>query len=309
MELYLPIAETTIRVEIMMLLGLGIGFMSGLFGIGGGFLMTPLLILFGVPPPFAIGTQANHMVASSFAGLLSHIRRHSVDFKIGLVMSIGSLVGTMIGIVIFQMLQRTGQLNIVIIISYVLLLTTIGSSMLLESSVSWTRRKKRKKRHQHYFVHNLPFKMRFAESGLYASALLPLFIGGVGGILVTVLGIGGGFLLVPAMIYIIGMRPSVVPGTSLLQLTIASAIATVVHALATQSVDAVLAITLICGGVFGALLGASCTSVVSPVWARTSLALVVLSTAAWLIFDMIIPPEQLYTIIDIRVTPDARFTP
>ena len=226
MQIYLPIAE--LSVDVFLLLGLGgmVGFLSGLFGVGGGFLMTPLLIFIGVPPPVAVATEANQIVASSVSGMLAHMMRQSVDFKMGGVLLAGGLIGSTAGVFLFKYLRAIGQIDLVISLSYVFFLGIIGLLMLLESARTAIKRRRgsaRGKLHKHTWIHGLPFKMRFRRSKLYISALLPISVGIIVGLLAAIMGVGGGFLMVPAMIYLIGMPTSVVIGTSLFQITFVTA--------------------------------------------------------------------------------------
>lgn len=299
MQVYLPIAEMAVPAESILLLGTVVGFLSGVFGVGGGFLATPFLIFMGIPPAIAVGTQANQLVAASLSGLLGYMRRGDVDFKMGGIMLSGSVVGSIIGVFIFRMLQHFGQIDIVIPVLYVLLLGTMGIMMLTES-VSTALLKKGKddvttRLHNHPFLLNLPYKMRFPRSRLYISALIPCTIGMVGGLLVSILGIGGGFLLVPAMIYILGMPTLLVAGTSLFQILVTTIIATVMHAMANHTVDLVLAFLLIVGGVVGAQIGARTAKRVRGVYARIFLAVLLLLVAMQLAGVLLIRPDEIYS--------------
>lgn len=299
MQIYLPIAEMAVPAESILLLGTVVGFLSGVFGVGGGFLATPFLIFMGIPPAIAVGTQANQLVAASMSGLLGHMRRGDVDFKMGGIMLSGSVIGSVVGIFLFRMLQHFGQIDIVIPVLYVLLLGTMGIMMLTES-VSAALLKKSKddvttRLHNHPFLLSLPYKMRFPRSRLYISALIPCAIGVVGGLLVSILGIGGGFLLVPAMIYILGMPTLLVAGTSLFQILITTVIATIMHAAANHTVDLMLAFTLIIGGVIGAQIGVRVAKRIRGVYARIFLAVLLLLVALQLAGGLLIRPDEIYS--------------
>lgn len=299
MQVYLPIAEMTVDVFVVLGMGGLVGFLSGLFGVGGGFLMTPMLIFIGVPPAVAVSTQANQLVAASLSGVLAHWRRSNVDVKLGLVMLAGGAVGTIIGVWLFSQLRRMGQIDIAISLSYVFFLGFIGAAMLIEAMRALLRKPlqaSRNKLHRHIWVHGLPFKMRFPRSRLYVSALLPLGIGAFGGVLVAIMGIGGGFLLVPAMIYLLGMPTALVAGTSLFQIIFTTAFATLLQAITNQTVDAVLALLLIVGGVLGAQAGAKVGVALRGEYARLLLGLLVVSVSARLAWDLVIPPADLYNI-------------
>ncbi len=299
MLVYLPIAEMVVPAEIILSLGVLVGFLSGVFGVGGGFLMTPLLIFMGLPPGVAVGTQANQLVAASLSGLLGHMKRGDVDFKIAGIMLCGSIVGSVLGVLIFGMLQHFGQIDIVIPILYILFLGTMGFMMLAESVSSLLKKthadENRTRLHNHPALANLPYKMRFPRSRLYISALIPCGIGFVGGLLVSILGIGGGFLLVPAMIYILGMPILLVAGTSLFQILITTMFATVMHAVVNQTVDLVLAFMLIIGGVVGAQIGVRVSRRVKGVYARVFLAILLLLVSVELAGELFIRPAELYS--------------
>ena len=298
MQIYLPIAE--ISVNVFVLLGLGglVGFLSGVFGVGGGFLMTPLLIFIGVPPPVAVATEANQIVASSVSGMLAHWRRMGVDFKMGLVLLSGGIAGSTAGVFLFTYLRQIGQIDLVISLAYVFFLGIIGLVMLLESVRTAVRRRggQRRKLHRHTFVHGLPFKMRFRRSKLYISALLPLSIGMVVGVLAAIMGVGGGFLMVPAMIYLIGMPTAVVIGTSLFQITFVTAYVTFLQAVNNQTVDIFLALLLMFGGVIGAQLGTRAGAKLKGEELRGMLALIVLAVCGKLLFDLVTTPDDLFSL-------------
>jgi len=300
MQVYLPIAE--ISVNALLILGLGglVGFLSGLFGVGGGFLMTPLLIFIGVPPAVAVGTQANQLVGASVSGVLAHWRRRNVDVKMGLVMLLGGGVGTVLGVWLFGWLQRLGHIDLVISLAYVFFLGMISSLMLWESVGAILRGRNaaaaRSKLHHHTWLHGLPFKMKFPRSRLYVSVLLPAGIGFVGGVLVAIMGIGGGFLLVPAMIYLLGMPTALVAGTSLFQIIFTTGIAAFMQASLNQTVDIVLAMLLLVGGVIGAQFGTRAGARLRGEQARALLAMMVLAVAVKLAIDLVMRPEDLYSI-------------
>lgn len=301
MQVYLPVAEMSIDAAAVLVLGSMVGFLSGLFGVGGGFLMTPLLIFLGVPPAVAVGTQANQLVGASVSGVIAHTRRGGVDFRMGGIMLIGGLVGSVLGVLLFGLLQRLGQIDLAISLMYVLVLGTVGGLMLVESVQAMLKRKRtgsaaRRRLHQHYWLHGLPWKMRFPKSRLYISALVPLAIGLLGGIIVAVMGVGGGFFMVPAMIYLVGMPTSVVPGTSLFQIIFVTAAVTVLQAVSNHTVDIVLAILLLVGGVVGAQYGSRFAGKLKGEQARALLALLVLMVALKLGFDLVVPPDQPFSL-------------
>jgi uncharacterized membrane protein YfcA len=280
-------------------MGALVGFLSGLFGVGGGFLMTPLLIFIGVPPAVAVGSQANQLVAASVSGVLAHWRRRNVDVKMGLVMLVGGGLGTVFGVWIFGLLQRIGQIDLAISLFYVLILGLVGGMMLVESARVLLRRRRtatRRKLHKHIWLHGLPFKMRFPRSKLYVSALVPVGIGLVGGILVAVMGTGGGFLLVPAMIYLLGMPTAVVAGTSLFQIIFTTAIATFLQAASNHTVDVMLALLLLIGGVVGAQFGTRAGGKLRGEQTRLLLSLLVVAVAGKLAIDLVLTPADLYSL-------------
>jgi uncharacterized membrane protein YfcA len=300
MQIYLPIAE--ISLDALLLLGLGglIGFLSGLFGVGGGFLMTPALIFIGVPPPVAVGTEANQIVASSVSGVLAHWQRGNVDIKMGVILLLGGLVGSTFGVWLFAILRSVGQIDLVIKLSYVTFLGIIGALMFVESLRALRRRRAtghgRAKLHRHTWVHGLPFKMRFRRSKLYISALLPLGVGFLVGILAAIMGVGGGFIMVPAMIYLLGMPTSVVVGTSLFQIIFVTANVTFLQAYANQTVDVVLALLLLGGAVIGAQIGAKASVMLRGEQLRILLAIMVLAVCAKLAYDLTVTPDDIYSL-------------
>ena len=288
------------HIGIIIGLGGGVGFLSGLFGVGGGFLMTPLLIFFGVPPVVAVATEANQIVASSVSGVLAHMRRSNVDFKMGTVLLVGGVIGSTLGVFLFAFLRELGQIDLVIKLSYVVLLGIVGSLMLVESVRAILRTRKpgaaRGKLHQHNWLHGLPFKMRFRRSKLYISALLPLAIGAFVGVLAAIMGVGGGFIMVPAMIYILGMPTAVVVGTSLFQIIFVTANVTILQSVQTQTVDFVLAGLLLFGAVIGAQFGTRAGAKLRGEQLRGLLALMVLAVCIKLGFDLALHPASLYSV-------------
>ena len=297
MYIYLPIAEISMHIGIIFGLGGGVGFLSGLFGVGGGFLMTPLLIFFGVPPAVAVATEANQIVASS---VLAHMRRGNVDFKMGGILLAGGVVGSSLGVMLFKYLRDMGQIDLVIKLSYVVFLGIIGGLMLLESVRAILRSRRpgapRRKLHQHNWLHGLPLKMRFRRSKLYISALLPLAIGAFVGLLAAIMGVGGGFIMVPAMIYLLGMPTSVVVGTSLFQIIFVTANVTLLQSVQTQTVDFMLAGLLLFGAVIGAQFGTRAGALLRGEQLRGLLALMVLTVCLKLAFDLAMQPSDLFSV-------------
>ncbi len=304
MQIYLPIAEMSVNVFLLLGMGAGVGFLSGLFGVGGGFLMTPLLIFIGIPPAVAVGTEANQIVAASVSGVLAHWRRGNVDFKMGLVLLLGGLAGSTLGVMLFSFLRGVGQIDLVISLCYVIFLGIIGALMLYESAKTMRRRKtapgQRRKLHQHNWVHGLPLKMRFRRSKLYISALMPLGIGFLVGVLAAIMGVGGGFVMVPAMIYLLGMPTAVVIGTSLFQIIFVTANVTFLQAYFNQTVDVVLALMLLSGAVIGAQFGARAGAKLHGEELRGLLALMVLAVCGKLFFDLLVTPSDIYSIGVVR---------
>jgi uncharacterized membrane protein YfcA len=299
MQIYLPIAE--VSVNAFLLLGLGgiVGVLSGMFGVGGGFLMTPLLFFIGIPPAVAVATEANQIVASSFSGVLAHVRRRSVDFRMGTVLLIGGLFGAAIGVAIFNFLRELGQVDLLIRLSYVLFLGIIGALMFVESlnAIRKTRSgKPPSTRRKHNWVHNLPFKMKFRTSGLYISVIPPLIVGVLVGILAAIMGVGGGFIMVPAMIYLLGMPTKVVVGTSLFQIIFVTAFTTLLHATTNYTVDMVLAVLLLLGGVIGAQIGTRLGARLKAEQLRILLAMMVLAVCGKLALDLLIQPSELFSL-------------
>ena len=304
MNIYLPIAEISINIFLILGLGGAVGMLSGIFGVGGGFLMTPLLIFLGVPAAVAVGTEANQIVAASVSGVLAHWRRGNVDIKMGTILLAGGLVGSTIGVAIFASLRELGQIDLAIRLSFIVFLGIIGGLMLIESGRTiWRTRRPggaRRRLHQHYWIHGLPFKMRFRKSKLYISALLPFSVGLFVGILSAIMGVGGGFIMVPAMIYILGMPTSVVVGTSLFQIIFVTANVTFLQSVQTQTVDIVLAGLLLIGGVIGAQFGTRIGAHLKGEQLRGLLALIVLAVCLKLVWDVVITPEDLFSLEILR---------
>ena len=300
MDIYLPIAAISQDVFVLLALGGVVGFLSGVFGVGGGFLLTPLLIFIGVPHAIAVASSANQLVGASVSGALAHWRRGNVDLQMGLVLLVGGFLGSAVGVWIFALLRRIGQIELSISLAYVLLLGTLGTLMLVESTRAILRVRRpgtlRRKLHQHIWLHGLPFKMRFRRSKLYISALLPLALGFAVGVLSAIMGVGGGFVMVPAMIYILGMPTSMVPGTSLFQIIFVATSVTVLQAAENGTVDVVLALVLLVGGVIGAQLGTRFGTRLRGEQLRALLALLVLGVAAKLLFDLTVTPRDLYSL-------------
>ena len=301
MQIYLPIAEISVNAFLLLGLGGGVGFLSGLFGVGGGFLMTPLLIFIGIPPAVAVATEANQIVASSVSGVLAHWRRAAVDFKMGGVLLVGGVIGSIGGVQLFAFLRGIGQIDLVISLCYVLFLGIIGGLMFIESVRAAIRsRKAIPTRVKHTWVHRLPFKMRFRKSKLYISAIAPLVIGAMVGVLAAIMGVGGGFIMVPAMIYVLGMPTNVVVGTSLFQIIFVTATVTFLQSVQNQTVDVVLALLLLTGGVIGAQFGSRVGARLKGEHLRALLALMVLAVCAKLAFDLVTTPDDLFTVDIIR---------
>ena len=299
MQIYLPIAE--VSVNAFMLLGLGglVGILSGMFGVGGGFLMTPLLFFIGIPPAVAVATEANQIVASSFSGVLAHLKRRTVDLKMGTVLLIGGLVGAALGVQLFNALKAMGQVDLLGKLCYVVFLGVSCGLMFIESlndirnTSAGTAPKRSKKRG---LVQKLPFKMRFRTSGLYISVIPPYIIGLCVGVLAAIMGVGGGFIMVPAMIYLLGMPTKVVVGTSLFQIIFVTAFTTLLHATTNFTVDVVLAVLLLVGGVVGAQVGTRIGAKMPAEQLRILLALMVLLVCGKLALDLLLQPGELYSI-------------
>lgn len=299
MQIFLPIAEVSINAFVLVGLGGLVGLMSGLFGVGGGFLITPLLFFIGIPPPIAVATGANQVVASSVSGVLAHVKRKTVDFRMGGVLLAGGLVGSWLGVWVFTLLQAMGQVDLVVQLCYVVFLGLIGIMMLQESLRALRRSKNptyRKRLHQHMWVHRWPMKMKFRASGLYISIIPPLMVGLAVGVLAAIMGVGGGFIMVPAMIYLLGMPTKVVVGTSLFQIIFVTAFTTLMHAISYNTVDIMLALLLIVGGVIGAQIGTTLGAKLRAEQLRVLLALLVLLVCGKLALDLFLTPDELFSI-------------
>ena len=301
MSIYLPIAEMNINIILIVLIGMGVGCLSGLFGVGGGFLMTPLLIFLGIPPAVAVGTEAPHVLASSVSGFIAHWRRKNVDIKMGIILLIGGVIGSTAGVNLFKILRGYGQIDIIIQLLFLIFLGIIGFSMLFESAKTTIRKYKttsliRTKLHQHSWIHGLPFKMRFHRSKLYISAIPPFIIGLIVGILSAMMGIGGGFIMIPAMVYILGMSTNVVVGTSLFQIIFVTANSTFFQSYLNQTVDIVLASLMIIGGVIGAQIGARIGTTFKAEYLRGALALLVLVVCLKILLDLTLTPSNIFSI-------------
>jgi hypothetical protein len=300
MQVYLPIAEVSINAFLLLGLGGIVGILSGMFGVGGGFLMTPLLFFIGIPPAVAVATEANQIVASSFSGFLAHFRRKNVDIKMGCVLLSGGLIGAALGVQVFAFLREVGQVDLLVKLCYVLFLGIIGILMFLESlrairkSRGTTHQRVLKKRHN--WIHALPFKVKFRTSGLYISAIPPIAIGFLVGILSAIMGVGGGFIMVPAMIYILGIPTRVVVGTSLFQIIFVTAFATIMHATTNYTVDMALAVLLIVGGVLGAQIGTRIGLRLKAEQLRILLSLIVILVCLKLAGELIIEPNELFSL-------------
>jgi uncharacterized membrane protein YfcA len=300
-EIYLPIAEQSMNIFVLLALGGAAGLLAGMFGVGGGFLATPLLIFVGIPPAVAVASQANQVVANSISSLQVQWRRGNVDLRMGLILLLGGMVGSSAGVTLFTYLKRIGQIDFVIAVTYVVMLSAIGLLMMYESLSTWLKRRRnpeapRGKLHTHYLVHRLPLKMRFYKSKLYISALLPLGLGFLIGILSAILGVGGGFVLVPAMIYLLGMPTTVVIGTSNFQILFVAANVTFLQAVTNGTVDVVLALLLIVGGVIGAPIGARLAAKLPGVVLRGLMAVLILAVAVELLTELLRTPASQYSI-------------
>ena len=301
MDVYLPIANLSVNGLVIVALGALTGILSGMLGVGGGFLTTPLLIFYGVPPTVAAASAASQVTGASVSGVFAHSRRKGVDYQMGGVLVAGGVLGTGIGAILFRVLEQFGQIDTVINILYVLLLGSVGTLMAKESvsalraQSSGTPSPARKRRH-HPLIANLPMRWRFYRSGLYISPLAPLLLGTVVGILTMLMGIGGGFLLVPAMLYILGMSGNVVVGTSLFQILFVTIATTMMHALTTKAVDLVLAFLLLFGSVTGAQVGSQLAQKVQPDKLRIGLAVIVLLVALRLLIGLAWQPDEVYSV-------------
>ena len=300
MQIYLPIAE--ISVNIFLLIGLGgiVGILSGMFGVGGGFLMTPLLFFIGIPPAVAVASEANQILGASFSGAIAHFRRKNVDIKMGFLLIFGGIIGSIFGVELFRIFKNLGQLELIIKVCYVLFLGIIGIIMFFESLRALNYKSKnikvRKTRH-HSWVQGLPLKMRFRTSNLYISSIPAVFIGFFVGILASIMGIGGGFIIVPAMIYILGMTTKVVGGTSLFQILYVTGVTTYLHAVKNFSVDIILSFLLLVGGVIGAQFGVRIGLKLKAEQLRILLAILVLAMCLKITLELFITPVEIFTLV------------
>ncbi len=308
MQIYLPIAETS--VNIFLLLGLGglVGFLSGMFGVGGGFLMTPLLIFVGIPPTVAVASEANQILASSISGGMAHFQKRGVDMRMGCVLLAGGLLGSAVGVQLYAVMREIGQIDLMISLCYVVFLGVIGLLMMIESIRAIHARQigrhiPARRPGQHNWIHGLPFKMRFKVSHLYTSIIPPILIGFFVGILAAIMGVGGGFIMVPAMIYLLRMPTNVVIGTSLFQIIFVSAAVTIMHAVKNQTVDVVLATILIIGGVVGAQIGARLGQKLRGEQLRALLALIVLGVGLKMLSDLLFMPAEIYSLSSLGMMP------
>ncbi len=300
MHSYLPIAELSVSVPLLFSLGLIVGILSGLFGVGGGFILTPLLFMIGIPSAVAVGTQGNLIVGSSFSGLLAHVRRKTVDVPMGIALLIGGIAGSFVGVQIFHWLTTLGQVDLVIKLSYVGLLGVIGALMMIEAVSALRRRisgqKYTSKRAGHSWVQKLPLRYRFRTSGLYISVIPPIAVGVLVGVMAAIMGVGGGFIMVPAMIYLLNMPTKTVIGTSLFQITFLAGFTTLMHATENHTVDFVLALYLMLGGVIGAQIGTRLGLKLNADTLRVLLAAMVLAVSVKIGFELVLRPAEAYSI-------------
>ena len=289
MEYFLPIAEVYVSLPLIFTLSLVVGILSGLFGVGGGFLMTPFLIFLGIPPVYAIPNEVNNILATSVSGSMTHWFKNTLDYKMGMMIIIGGIVGTILGISTFSFFKEIGKLSLIISLSYMYLLAIIGTLMLLEGASEIDRARKKiilkKKLHTHYWIHGLPFKLRFSKSRLYESIFTPVILGIVVGFVAALMGVGGAFLLVPAMIYLIGMPIKLIPGTSLFVTIFISAIVTILHAFSYSSIDLVLVIVLIIGSIIGVQIGQKVGQYLDSSHLKTLFAMLLCAVAIAIAYD------------------------
>jgi len=298
--IYLPIAEMPVAVLLILLVSGGVGFVSGLVGVGGGFIMTPALLFLGVPAPVAVATGASQIAATSFSGIMTQTRRKAVDWRMGLLLSIGGVLGSASGVALFERLLRLGQLDLIVSILYLLLLSSVGFLMVRESYRFWRGHPVKSvsilRRPLKSIAHTLPFRLRFPRSGLYISVLPPLVIGFAIGVISAIMGIGGGFILIPAMIYLLRMPTNVVIGTSQFQVMVIASLIVILQSMATQTVDLVLALLLMAGGVVGAQIGARIGAGIKAEYLRGILGALLVAASAKFLFDVVIPPAEQYVL-------------
>ena len=297
MNFFLPVAEVYVSLPLIFILSLVVGILSGLFGVGGGFLMTPFLIFLGIPPSYAVANEANNILGTSVSGSTTHWLKNTLDYKMGFMIVIGGTIGTIIGIITFTYFKDIGKINIIISLAYMYILAIIGTIMLVQGISEIDRARKKivvkKKLHSHYWIHGLPLRMRFKKSQLYESAFTPIVIGLIVGFIASIMGIGGAFLLVPAMIYIIGMPTRLVPGTSLFVTIFVSAIVTVLHALNYGSIDLILVTVLIFGSILGVQVGQKLGEKIDSSEFKTILAVLLLLVGIAIAYDTFIAEETI----------------
>jgi uncharacterized membrane protein YfcA len=301
MEIYLPIAEMSVQWIVILGMGLGVGFLSGLFGVGGGFLLTPLLVFYGIPSGVAVATTLSHITASSISGALAQWKKRAIDFKMAGVMLAGGMVGTGVGVWLFAIMRRAGQMDLVVSLTYVPMLGIIGGIMLRESLRTLRARRTgnapvRIHPVNHVWIHGLPLKARFRQSRLYISIIPPIVIGFLVGAMSAIMGVGGGFIIIPAMIYLLRMPTNVVIGTSLVQIIGVAIVTTLLQATSNYAVDIVLAAILVVGGVVGAQFGVRAGAKLRGEQIRFLLALLVLAVALKLLWDLVVTPADFYSI-------------
>jgi hypothetical protein len=300
MDIYLPIAGLSVNAFVIIALGGVVGLLTGMIGVGGGFLTTPILIFFGIPPAVAVASSTTQITGTSISGVLAHTRRKGVDYRMGAVIIAGGVIGSLIGGFLFRMLQNVGQIDTVISLLYVVLLTSMGLLMAREAATTLDiirpRANAKPARRHNPMIAVLPMRWRFYRSGLYISPLAPLGLGFISGMLTVLLGVGGGFIMIPAMIYLLGMSAQVVVGTSLLQILFVTAATTLVHATTTRSVDVVLAVLLLLGSVIGAQYGARFAQKMKPELLRMFLAIIVLAVALRMGLQLTWRPPEIYTV-------------
>jgi len=302
MEVFLPIAEVSVNIIAIISLSTIVGVLSGLFGVGGGFLMTPFLIFMGIPPTYAVANEANNILATSVSGSTTHWLKNTLDYKMGLMIVAGGTAGTIIGIFTFTYFKDIGKIDIVISLSYIYVLAIIGTAMLIQSIGEIDRARKKitlkKKLHSHYWIHGLPLRMKFKKSKLYESAFTPIIIGLLVGFIAAIMGIGGAFILVPAMIYIIGMPTKLIPGTSLFVTIFVSAIVTVLHAFNYGSIDLILVSMLVCGSIIGVQIGQKIGEFIDSSELKTLLAILLLAVGIAIAYDSFFVIHEAKQIID-----------